>query len=271
MIRLRKYGGIAVLLLAILLALQAGISLLARTHRMKENLIAHLESAFGRPVQAGRFSVQILPIPELEVDNVTIGEDPAFGHEYFLRAEQMTAGFSWLGLLRGHIEFGTMSFTRPSLILVRNAEGRWNLERWLPPAAPAASRGSTSSGVSAAPRAEATYHLQKIDFDDGRINFKLGDEKRPFAFTNVSGSVEQVSPGRNLLHAPGNVRERKRPLLVAQLEVNPTIVEVNFLQMIGSFRSRRSRDAGRGRAPRSSRSRWGQPALQIPTTFRVAH
>jgi AsmA family/AsmA-like C-terminal region len=196
MIRLRKYGGIAVLLLAILLALQAGISLLTRTHRMKENLIVHLESAFGRPVQAGRFSVQILPIPELEVDNVTIGEDPAFGHEYFLRAEQMTAGFSWLGLLRGHIEFGTMSFTRPSLILVRDTEGRWNLERWLPPAAPAASRGSTSSGVSAAPRAEATYHLQKIDFDDGRINFKLGYEKRPFAFTNVSGSVEQVSPGR---------------------------------------------------------------------------
>jgi hypothetical protein len=194
MIRLRKYGGIAIVLLAILLGLQAGISLLVRTHRMRGYLIAHLESAFGRPVQAGRFSVHILPIPELEVDAVTIGEDPAFGHEYFLRADQMTAGFRWLGLLRGHIEFGTMSFTRPSLILVRNSEGRWNLERWLPPAQPAATNGV--SAVSAPPRAQATYHLQKIDFDEGRINFKVGDEKRPFAFTNVSGSVEQVSPGR---------------------------------------------------------------------------
>jgi AsmA family/AsmA-like C-terminal region len=193
MIRLRKYGGIAVLLLALLLALQAGVSLLVRTHRMKEYLIIHLESAFGRPVQAGRFSVQILPIPDLDVEGVTIGEDPAFGNEYFLRAEHMTARLRWLGLLRGHFEFGTMSFTRPSLILVRNVDGHWNLERWLPPARSASAQGS--SGASP-PRAESTYHLQKIDFDEGRVNFKSGNEKRPFAFTNVSGSVEQVSSGR---------------------------------------------------------------------------
>lgn len=193
MIRFRKYGGIAVLLMAVILAAQAGVSLLVRTHRMREYLIAHLESAFGRPVQAGRFSVQIVPIPELDVDAVTIGEDPAFGNEYFLRADQMTARFRWLGLLRGHFEFGTMSFTRPSLILVRNAAGHWNLEGWLPPAR---STQGPSAGTSTQSRAESTYHLQKVDFDEGRINFKLGDEKRPFAFTDVSGSVEQVSSGR---------------------------------------------------------------------------
>jgi uncharacterized protein involved in outer membrane biogenesis len=194
MIRLRRYGGIALAVLVALLVLQVGVSLLVRTHRVRGYLLAHLESAFGRPVQAGRFSMQILPIPELEVDEITIGEDPAFGNEYFLRADQMTAGFRWLGLLRGHIEFGTMSFTRPSLILVRNAEGRWNLEGWLPPARPASTAGGPSG--ASAPKAQSTYHLQKIDFDEGRINFKQGAEKRPFAFTNVSGSVEQISPGR---------------------------------------------------------------------------
>jgi hypothetical protein len=193
MIRFRRYGGIAVLLMALILAAQAGVSLLVRTHRMREYLITHLESAFGRPVQAGRFSVQILPIPELDVDAVTIGEDPAFGNEYFLRADQMTARFRWLGLLGGHFEFGTMSFTRPSLILVRNGAGHWNLEGWLPPAR--AARGSPTA-MATQSRAESTYHLQKVDFDEGRINFKLSDEKLPFAFTDVSGSVEQVSSGR---------------------------------------------------------------------------
>jgi len=194
MSRLRKYGGLVVVLLAALLALQAGVSLLVRTNRTRGYLIAHLESAFGRPVQTGRFSVQILPLPELDVDAVTIGEDPAFGNEYFLRAEHMTARFRWLGLLRGHFEFGTMSFTRPSLILVRDASGRWNLEGWLPPARPTPTLGAAVA--STPPRAETTYRLQKIDFDEGRINFKEGQEKRPFAFTSVSGSVEQVSPGR---------------------------------------------------------------------------
>jgi hypothetical protein len=87
-----------------------------------------------------------------------------------------------------------MSLSRPSLILVRNGSGRWNLEGWLPPARPMASAASISAAPQPLP--ESTHHLQKIDFDEGRINFKLGDEKRPFAFTSVSGSVEQVSPGR---------------------------------------------------------------------------
>jgi hypothetical protein len=184
----------ALLVAALLIAVQVGVSFLVRTHRMRGYLIAHLESAFGRPVQVGSFSVQILPIPELDVDAVTIAEDPAFGYEYFLRAEHMTARFRWLGLLRGHFEFGTMSLTRPSLILVRNAAGRWNLEGWLPPARRNLAGGSTTSRTQEPP--ESTQRLQKIDFDEGRINFKVQDEKRPFAFTNVSGSVEQVSPGR---------------------------------------------------------------------------
>jgi AsmA family len=192
--RLSKYGRTAVLVLVAVLAVQAGISLLVRTHRMQEYLVAHLQRAFGRPVQVGRFSVQVLPLPEFDVDAVTIGEDPAFGNEYFLRADRMTARLRWLGLFRGHFEFGTMSFTRPSLILVRNWEGRWNLERWLPPARLASVQGSIP--VAPQVREESTYRLRKIDFDEGRINFKIGNEKGPFAFTDVSGSVEQVSPGR---------------------------------------------------------------------------
>jgi hypothetical protein len=194
MSRLRKYGGIALVVVALLICVQIGVSFLVRTHRMRGYLIAHLESAFGRPVQVGRFSVQILPMPELGVEAVTIGEDPAFGHEYFLRTEHMAARFRWMGLLRGQFEFGTMALTRPSLILVRNAGGRWNLEDWLPPAR--AVTGGVALASRPQPPAESTHHLKKIDFDEGRINFKIGDEKRPFAFINVSGSVEQVSPGR---------------------------------------------------------------------------
>jgi hypothetical protein len=191
---LRKYGGIALVVLALLIAAQVGVSLLVRTHRMHGYLIAHLTSSFGRPVQVGGLSVAILPIPELDVNAITVGENPAFGNEYFLRAEHMTARFRWLGLLRGHFEFGTMSLTRPSLILVRNSVGRWNVEDWLPPAVPNTA-GVTPNSRPQAP-AESTHHLRVIDIDEGRINFKEGEEKRPFAFIDVSGTVEQVSEGR---------------------------------------------------------------------------
>jgi hypothetical protein len=191
---LRKWWKPALALFVSLIALQAAVSLLARTQRVHAYLEAHLERAFGRPVEVGSFNVRILPILQLDASSVTVGEDPAFGYEYFLRAEHLTAGLRWMGLLRGHFEFGTMSLSKPSLVLVRNAEGRWNLERWLPPAK--VSPGQTSRGYGPPSPAAPVNRLQRIEIDDGRINFKLQEDKQPFAFTNVSGSVEQVSPGR---------------------------------------------------------------------------
>src|SRR5260370_3775972 len=91
-----------------------------------------------------------------------------------------------------------MSLNKPSLILVKNVQGRWNLEGWLPPAKPEALQGPRSYGPPS-PVAPVN-RLQKIDFGEGRIYFKAGDDKLPFAFTSVSGSVEQTSPGRWQLH-----------------------------------------------------------------------
>ena len=192
--RFRTYGkwiGALVILLALA---QLGLPIFLQTRRMRTYLLAHLQKTFGRPVEARSFSVDILPYPRVDVGGVSIGENPAFGHEYFLRADRLTASVRWLGLLRGHFEFGTISLSRPSLILVRNEQGRWNLEGWLPPAQTKSLAASIAYGPQSP--ADSGNHLQKIEFDDGRINFKTGDEKRPFAFTNVSGSVEQMGPGR---------------------------------------------------------------------------
>ena len=78
--------------------------------------------------------------------------------------------------------------------MVRNREGRWNLEDWLPPPQKRRPIGSEIYG----PRRPAAIanRLEKIEFDEGRINFKSGDVKQPFALTAVAGTVEQVSPGR---------------------------------------------------------------------------
>jgi len=192
--RLRKWWRLALVLIALVAVAQVGVSLLARTDRVHRYLATRLERAFGRSVEVRHFTVLLLPSPVLDAEQVTIGEDPSFGNEYFLRAERLTARFRWSGLLCGHFEFGTLSLTRPSLILVRNDQGNWNLERWLPPAKTVAGDSSRVYGPQAPPT--PSNRLQKIEIDDGRINFKVLDEKLPFAFLGVSGSIEQVSSGR---------------------------------------------------------------------------
>jgi len=114
---------------ALLIAAQIGASFLARASGVHKCLVAQLEGAFGRTVEVRHFNILLLPRPVLDAEQVSIGEDPAFGNEYFLRAEHLTGGLRWSGLLRGHFEFGTLSLSRPSLILVRNdgGNGIWSV------------------------------------------------------------------------------------------------------------------------------------------------
>ena len=190
---LRKWWKLAVAIVGLVIAGQISASLLVRTNRVHHFLVAQLSKAFGRPVEVQHFQAQLLPAPTLSAAGITVGEDPAFGSEYFLRAESFSAGLRWTGLLRGRFEFGTLAFTRPSLILVQNGEGRWNLERWLPPAKTNSAERAVFYGPA---QATPANHLQKIEFDEGRVNFKIEYDKQAFAFTDVSGSVEQVAPGR---------------------------------------------------------------------------
>jgi uncharacterized protein involved in outer membrane biogenesis len=191
---LRNSWKLALWVTAILVAAQIAASISVRTTRVRNYFSERLEDAFGRPVQVKHFNIEILPSPRIYATGVTVGEDPAFGYEYFLHAEQLTAGLRWSGFLHGRFEFGTLSLTQPSLTLVRNSEGRWNLEDWLPPGKHPGAAIPAAYGPSRAPT--IANRLEKIEIDDGRINFKKTDIKQPFALISVSGSVEQISPGR---------------------------------------------------------------------------
>jgi uncharacterized protein involved in outer membrane biogenesis len=184
----RKWLIAAATAIALLLAADATASLLVRTRRVNRALTARLAAAFGRPVEVGSYSFSLLEGPRLEADSVTVGEDPHFGHEYFLRAQSVAVTLRWTSLLRGRLAFGSFSLSQPNLNVV-DVGGRWNLEDWLPPAPPRAA--SHAAGARS-----KTPRLYRIEVDGGRINFKRGVDKLPFALVDVSGSVDERAPGR---------------------------------------------------------------------------
>jgi AsmA-like C-terminal region/AsmA family len=181
------------LLLVLVWLASAGISLLIRHTPLQKKITARLAAAFGRPVEVGSYNFTLLEGPTLRAQSVTFGEDPRFGHEYFLRAESVNVRLRWQGLLLGHLQLGTVSLDHPSLNLVRNSDGDWNLAEWLPKPPPAGSSGVVSG--SSAPGAPAV-RFRRIEIDSGRINFKRGEEKLPFALVDVTGYVEAAGPGR---------------------------------------------------------------------------
>jgi AsmA-like C-terminal region/AsmA family len=188
---LRGMRWIALFILVWALA-QVGGSALVQYTRLRGILNARLEAAFGRRIEVGRYSLSLWGWPELEASPVLVAEDPRFGNEYFLRADSLTIRIRLTSLLAGRIELGMLSLSRPSLNLVRAADGRWNIEEWLP--APSGLEGVTPF-TGAGARNPAPLRIRRIEVDSGRVNFKRGDEKLPFSFVGVTGSLEQQTPG----------------------------------------------------------------------------
>ena len=157
---------------------------------LRRSLSARLTATFGRPVEVAHFGFTILGGPQFDADSVTVSEDPHFGQEYFLRADRLTARLRLAALLHGRLEFDRLSLSRPSLNLVRSADGQWNVQTWLPP---------TNTQMPAhvyGPPAEMAAHASQIYIDAGRINFKKGAEKLSFTLVDVSGSLSLQSAGR---------------------------------------------------------------------------
>src|ERR1700722_8159916 len=173
-----------------------GISLLITHTRLQQRITGRLQAVFGRPVEVGGDDLNLWGGPTLEDQSGVFAEDPRFGHEYFLRAEAVTVRLRWQSLLRGHMELGTVSLTKPSLNLVRNSAGDWNLAEWLPRPSVAALSSASPNPNASRPPSQPGVRFTRLEVDSGRINFKRSDEKIPFAFIAVNGYVEPDGPAR---------------------------------------------------------------------------
>ncbi len=181
-----------ILILVVFWVVSEGISVTVRYTPLQKILAARLEAVFGRPVEVGSYNFSLWGGPTLSARSVTVGEDPQFGHEYFLRAESVSVRLRWQSLLRGRIEAETVSLDRPSLNIVLAPDGHWNVAEWLP----RATESTPRNGLGAPPVSSLAPRFRRIEVEEGRLNFKRGYQKLPFAFVGVAGAVEANRSGR---------------------------------------------------------------------------
>ncbi len=155
--------------------------------RLKGRIVSSISRALGSQVEVTSVTFQLLPRPGFELDNFVVYDDPAFGAEPMLRAGEVTAALRVTSLLRGRLEISKLNLSEPSLNLVRNGDGHWNLETLLERAAkmPIAPTGKFKS--------EKRPAFPYIQADRGRINFKVGAEKKPYAMSDADFGLWQDS------------------------------------------------------------------------------
>ena len=172
---------VAAVLLLLLFLLHPGAS------RLKSRIAASISAGLARPVEIGSVHLRLLPRPGFDLKNLVVYDDPAFGQEPMLRANEVTADLRLTSLLRGHLEIARLNLNEPSLNLVHGENGRWNLEALLERTAhmPLAPTAKTKS--------EARPAFPYIQVSSGRINFKIGQEKKPYTLINADFALWQES------------------------------------------------------------------------------
>ncbi len=180
---LRSKRGIAalVLVLLVLFLFRPGV------YGLRHRIATSIGAALGRRVELDNVRIHILPQPAFDLEGLVIYDDPAFSSEPMVRAQEVSANIRLRSLLRGRLEIARLSATEPSINLVRNREGRWNLANLLERNAhiPVAPTGKAPSEHRPAfPYLEATH---------ARINFKIEQEKKPYALTDGDVALWQES------------------------------------------------------------------------------
>lgn len=176
---MRKNGRRAVLGLAVAVLLAIAVPPLFNVNRYRADVTDAIGRAMGRRVSVDSVRLRLFPQPGFLLSNLVIADDPAFSAEPLLRAGDVTASLRLTSLWRGRLEMARLSLSYPSLNLVRRRDGHWNLESLLArtASAPAAPTGNT--------KPEARPRFPYIEAEGGRINLKLGQEKKAYALSEA--------------------------------------------------------------------------------------
>jgi AsmA family/AsmA-like C-terminal region len=179
---LRSRRGIFALVVFILLAL-----FLVRpgANRLRARIVSSISLTLGRQVDVAEVHLRFFPKPGFDLENFVVHDDPAFSAEPMLWAQQVTASLRLISLLRGRIEIARLELTEPSLNLVRNPEGHWNLENLIERAA------KIPTAPTSKAKTEKRPGFPYIEADRGRINFKFGTEKKPYALIEADFALWQ--------------------------------------------------------------------------------
>jgi AsmA family len=187
-------------LVAALLGAAIVLPPLININRYQRQITALMTRSLGRSVRMSSVELRLLPRPGFVLHDLSVNEDLNFGAEPILSARTVVASVGIFSLWRGRLQIDRIGVDEASLNLVRNEQGRWNLESWLlgEPSGTSAAPATPGGGAPPTfgkPVLRASARLPYLDATNSRVNFKNGAEKTPFSIVDTDFSLSQNAPG----------------------------------------------------------------------------
>jgi len=147
------------ILVAVVTAAALAVSLLVNIDRFRPQLARAMSAALGREVAMRRISLSLFSAGAV-VEDLSIGDDPAFSRESFVTAREVRVGIALVPLITSkHLRIESLRLLEPRVTLRRSAAGSWNF---------ATLGGSSSAGASASSSSSSSSGLT-LSIDHLRI------------------------------------------------------------------------------------------------------
>lgn len=222
---------------------------LLSVNRYQHRISTSIGTSLGRPVHFDHVSLNLLPLPSFTITNFIVEEDPRFGAEPIIRANTVEATLRVGSLWRRRVEFSRISFAEPSVNLVRDERGRWNVEGILLQAAHMQSAPTAQLGAGITPR------FPYIEATGARLNLKQGVEKTPFSLSEADFALWLPDP------QAWKMRIKGRPV-----RTDTSVSDTGSLQVEATL----GRAASLGSVPLDLQAAWrGAPLGEVSRLFLV--
>jgi AsmA protein len=156
-----------------------------------------LEQQLDRKVTLGNMELGLFPL-RFRVFNLAVADDPKFGTRPFVQTQELSVSVKLLPLLSKSVQIDSLSLDRPSVELIKNAQGVWNF----------ATLGQKSS-ASPSSSSGQQFSLGELAINDGQVAITdLQDRKPRTVYDHINLKLTDFAPDSpfNLeasVHLPG--------------------------------------------------------------------
>jgi AsmA protein len=192
---------------AFLLLLIVGVVVFAATFNVNQyrgRIQTELEKRLNRKVSLGDMHLGLFP-PHFQVQNLSIADDPKFnGAKAFVEARELDVAIKLLPLLHKSMEISSVSLQRPSVEVVKDAQGTWNFS----------TVGSTQK--SAPSQDKQQFSLGELAVQDGELAITDQQARKPrTVYDHINLSLTGFAPDTPFsvdasVHLPGQDAEEIR-------------------------------------------------------------
>ena len=179
-----KLKWVAIVVVALILILFI-LPFLIPVNKFKPTIEAKASEALGRKVELGNLSLSILR-GALEIDSISISDDPKFSNGPFLTAKSVNVGVELMPLIFSQqVNVTNIEIVNPQVMMLKNPAGQWNFSSigGSNSSAPKSSSNSSNPNVS----------IGKLELKDGQITLGGTNSQKRSVYTNVDLKATDVA------------------------------------------------------------------------------